>query len=97
MKKKLRGLKQRDIQLDFNLYRVEVPIRGLSDMALSVIDIWPEGAEKTLVSYMAMPVAPKHGNTRSTTSCMRIVLWCLIYAGTVKVMLPLASTPCRNW
>ncbi|HEY42365.1 MAG TPA: alpha/beta fold hydrolase [Anaerolineae bacterium] len=49
MKKKLRGLKQRDIQLDFNLYRVEVPIRGLSDMALSVIDIWPEGAEKTLV------------------------------------------------
>jgi long-chain acyl-CoA synthetase len=49
MKRKLRGLKQRDIQLDFNLYRVEVPIRGLSDMALSVIDIWPEGAEETLV------------------------------------------------
>ncbi|UCF61251.1 MAG: alpha/beta fold hydrolase [Anaerolineaceae bacterium] len=49
MKRKLRGLKQRDIQLDFNLYRVEVPIRGLADMVLSVIDIWPEGAEKTIM------------------------------------------------
>jgi long-chain acyl-CoA synthetase len=49
MKRKLRGLKRRDIQLDFNLYRVDVPIRGLADMALSVIDAWPEGAEKTLM------------------------------------------------
>lgn len=49
MKRKLRGLKRRDIQLDFNLYRVDVPIRGLANMALSVIDIWPEGAEKTLM------------------------------------------------
>jgi long-chain acyl-CoA synthetase len=49
MKRKLRGLKRRDIQLDFDLYRVEVPIRGLADVALSVIDIWPEGAEKAIV------------------------------------------------
>jgi len=49
MKKKLRGLKQRDIQLDFNLYRVDVPIAGLSDVCLSVIDIWPEGVERTIV------------------------------------------------
>ncbi len=49
MKRKLRGLKRRDIQLDFNLYRVDVPIRGLAQAELSVIDIWPEGVEKTLL------------------------------------------------
>ncbi|MEA3339423.1 MAG: alpha/beta fold hydrolase, partial [Chloroflexota bacterium] len=49
MKKKLRGLKHRDIQLDFSLYRGDVPIRGVSDMELSVVDIWPEGAEKTIM------------------------------------------------
>ncbi len=49
MKKKLRGIKRRAIQLDFDLYRVDVPIRGLSDAALSVIDIWPQGVERTIV------------------------------------------------
>jgi len=49
MKRKLRGLKRRDIQLDFDLYRVEVPIAGLSDVCLSVIDIWPEGVDRTIV------------------------------------------------
>ncbi len=49
MKRKLRGLKRRAIQLDFDLYRVEVPIRGLADVALSVVDIWPQGAEETIV------------------------------------------------
>ncbi len=49
MKRKLRGLKRRAVQLDFNLYRNEVPIRGLSDSSLSVIDIWPEHARNTLV------------------------------------------------
>jgi long-chain acyl-CoA synthetase len=49
MKRKLRGLKRRAIQLDFDLYRVDVPIRGLSNVALSVVDIWPEGAEETIV------------------------------------------------
>ena len=47
MKRKLRGLKRREIQLDLSLYRVGVPIRGLSGMKLSVADLWPEGAEKT--------------------------------------------------
>jgi long-chain acyl-CoA synthetase len=49
MKRELKGLKQRAMQLDFNLYRVEVPIRGLADVALSVVDVWPEGAEKALI------------------------------------------------
>ena len=46
MKRKLRGLKCREIQLDLSLYRVDVPLRGLSGMKLSVADLWPEGAEK---------------------------------------------------
>lgn len=49
MKRKLRGVKRSAIQLDFNLYRVEVPIRGLADAKLSVIDIWPEGIERTIM------------------------------------------------
>lgn len=49
MKRKLRGFKRTAVQLDFNLYRVEVPIRGLSDVSLSVIDLWPEGVERTLL------------------------------------------------
>ena len=49
MKRKLRGVKRRDIQLDFDLYRVNVPIRGLSDAYLSVLDLWPEGARKTVM------------------------------------------------
>jgi long-chain acyl-CoA synthetase len=49
MKRKLRGLKRRDIQLDFSLYRVDVSIRGLSGVSLSVVDIWPEGAERAIV------------------------------------------------
>jgi len=49
MKRKLRGLKRREIQLDLSLYRVDVPIRGLSGMKLSVVDLWPEGAEKTIM------------------------------------------------
>ena len=46
---KPRGLKNREIQLDLDLYRVEVPIRGLADAALSVVDVFPDGAEQTLV------------------------------------------------
>ena len=49
MKKKLRGFKRRAIQLDFNLYRVDVPIRGLFGVALSVVDIWPDGVDKAIV------------------------------------------------
>jgi long-chain acyl-CoA synthetase len=49
MKRKLRGIKRQAIQLDFSLYRVDVPIRGLSDVELSVVDIWPEGSERTIM------------------------------------------------
>ncbi len=49
MKRKLRGLKRTAIQLDFNLYRVDVPIRGLAGAELSVIDVWPEKVEKTIM------------------------------------------------
>ncbi len=49
MKRKLRGMKRRAIQLDFDLYRVAVPIPGVSNANLSVIDIWPESARKTIM------------------------------------------------
>jgi long-chain acyl-CoA synthetase len=49
MKKKLRGIKRKAIQLDFDLYRVEVPIRGLANTHLSVIDLWPESVEHTIM------------------------------------------------
>ncbi len=49
MKNKLRGHKRTAVQLDLNLYRVNVPIRGLMNADLSVIDICPEGVERTIV------------------------------------------------
>lgn len=49
MKKKLRGLKRTAIRLDFNLYRVEVPIKDYPGCSLSVIDLWPEAVEQTIV------------------------------------------------
>lgn len=49
MKRKLRGIKRSAIQLDFNLYRVDVPLPGLADANLSVIDIWPEEVKETIV------------------------------------------------
>ncbi len=49
MKKKLLGVTRRDIQLDFDLYRVKVPIPGVSHGSLSVLDLWPENAQKTIV------------------------------------------------
>ncbi len=48
MKKKLRGLKRADIQLDFDLYRVNVPMPDVSDNYLSVVDLHPAGIEKTI-------------------------------------------------
>lgn len=47
--KKLRGFKRSAIELDFNLYRVDVPIPGLADANLSVIDIQPEGVTDTIM------------------------------------------------
>ncbi|MFQ5943079.1 MAG: alpha/beta fold hydrolase, partial [Anaerolineales bacterium] len=49
MKRKLRGFKRSAVQVDFNLYRANVPIRGVSDSFLSVIDLWPEGVERAIV------------------------------------------------
>ena len=48
MKKKLRGLKRADIQLDFDLYRVKVPMPDVATADLSVVDLHPEGVEKTI-------------------------------------------------
>ncbi len=44
-----RGLKNREIQLDLDLYRLDIPIRDLSGVDLSVVDVWPDGAEDTLM------------------------------------------------
>jgi long-chain acyl-CoA synthetase len=49
MKKKLRGIKRATLQLDYDLYRTKVPIRSVSDASLSVIDIWPQAVERTIV------------------------------------------------
>ena len=49
MSMKLRGIKRQEVQLDFDLYRTDVPIRGLADAMLSVIDIWPEGITRTMM------------------------------------------------
>ena len=48
-KKKLRGVKRQDIQYDFDLYREKVPIRGVADAYLSVVDLWPEEAHDTIM------------------------------------------------
>ena len=49
MKRKLRGMKRAAIQLDFDLYRVDVPIPGVTGDNLSIIDICPEGVEQTIM------------------------------------------------
>jgi long-chain acyl-CoA synthetase len=49
MNRKLRGFKRSAVELDFNLYRVDVPVPGVSGSDLSVIDIWPEGVDQTIV------------------------------------------------
>lgn len=49
MKKKLRGIKRATLQLDYDLYRRKVPIRSVSNASLSVIDIWPQAVERTIV------------------------------------------------
>ena len=49
MKKRIRGLKWATFQLDFDLYRVKVPIRDYRDSFLSVIDLSPQGIEQTIV------------------------------------------------
>lgn len=48
-KRNLRGVARRAIELDFDLYRLNVPIPGVSGAHLSVVDMQPEGVEETLV------------------------------------------------
>ena len=48
MKRKLRGLKRTAIQLDFDLYRVDVPIRGLADVPRLVADARDAGLDVSL-------------------------------------------------
>ena len=49
MKNRLRGIKRNDLQLDFSLYRVDVPIKNVAEASVSVIDIWPEEVDQTIV------------------------------------------------
>ena len=49
MKKKLRGMKRQVIRLDLDLYRVRVPMPDRPDMSLSVIDLWPEQVDQTIL------------------------------------------------
>lgn len=49
MRRKLRGLRRPAAHLDYSLYRVEVPLAGVEGAHMSVIDIWPEGAERALM------------------------------------------------
>lgn len=49
MKKRLLGVKRQNLQFDFDLYRAKVPIRGVANAYLSVVDLWPEGAQQTLL------------------------------------------------
>ena len=49
MKRKLRGIRRSSISLDYNVYRVEVPMPGEAGAELSVIDMWPEAVERTML------------------------------------------------
>lgn len=49
MKKRIRGLKRATFQLDFDLYRIKVPIPGYHGSYLRVIDLSPQDIEQTIV------------------------------------------------
>lgn len=49
MKRQIRGMKRQAIELDFDLYRVDVPIRDIAGAKLSVIDLRPERVEQTIM------------------------------------------------
>jgi long-chain acyl-CoA synthetase len=49
MKRTIKGLKREALELDFNLYRREVPIPGVTGGKLSAIDMQPQDVEQTLV------------------------------------------------
>jgi pimeloyl-ACP methyl ester carboxylesterase len=85
MKKQLLGLGHRDIQLDFSLYRKDVPIPNLTDVNLSVIDIIPEKAEKTIVFI--------HGFAGCGESFEYQINY---FAREFRVVIP-DLTLCKNW
>lgn len=49
MKRELRGIKRKTFLFDFDLYRVNVPIQDAPGQNLSVIDMWPENVDSTIV------------------------------------------------
>jgi long-chain acyl-CoA synthetase len=49
MRRKLAGIKRQAIELDFDLYRVAVPLPAMPGQNLSVIDMQPEGVDQTIV------------------------------------------------
>lgn len=49
MKRKVRGIRKSELLLDLDLYRVDVPIQGVSNAKLSVVDMRPEGVQQTIV------------------------------------------------
>lgn len=49
MKRQLRGIKRHAIELDFDLYRVSVPLPDVAGANLSVIDMQPEQVEPTIM------------------------------------------------
>lgn len=49
MKRKVRGIKRSELLLDLDLYRVEVPIKGLLNAKLRVVDMRPEGVDHTIM------------------------------------------------
>ena len=97
MKRKLRGLQRRALDLDFDLYRVAIPIRGLRKAELSVIDMEPEGAEHCLVFVHGSPAASRPGKHRSEPSRAATALLCQICAAMDKAMRPIPAIPWTNW
>lgn len=49
MKKILKGIHRDIITLDFDLYRTAVPLADVPGAALSVIDLWPEAVNQTIM------------------------------------------------
>lgn len=49
MKKILKGIHRDVITLDFDLYRTNVPVPGVPNAHLSVIDLWPEAVDRTIL------------------------------------------------
>lgn len=49
MKRQLRGIKRQALELDFDLYRVSVPLPDVAGANLSVIDMQPEQVEPTIM------------------------------------------------